>query len=200
MKFLKTCTTLILASFFSSTFITAQEVNLSKGNLEILKGETTINIEFTYEKMSVGDYSKESEYIKKRTEELNEKSPGSGDAWAIKWQEDKVEKFEPKFILGFTKLNKITISKDAKYTLIFNTKALEPGYQAGIAKKNAGIDGTVTLVETANRAKKLAVLSVERPGENKFRGAAFDAGARIADAYYLTGQKVGKYIKKGGDD
>jgi hypothetical protein len=197
MKLVKYFATVILALFFSTAFVNAQEVDLSKGNLEVLKGETSINIEFTYEKMSVGDYSKESEYIKKRTEELNEKSPGSGDAWAIKWQEDKAGKFEPKFILGFTNLSKITVSKDAKYTLIFNTKALEPGYQAGIAKKNAGIDGTVTLVETANRTKKLAVLSVERPGENKFRGAAFDAGARIADAYYLTGQKVGKFIKKG---
>jgi hypothetical protein len=199
MKFLNHCSAILLALLCCLTFVKAQEVNLSKGNLAILKDETTINIEFIYEKMSVGDFSKEAEYIKKRTEELNEKSPGSGDAWAVKWQEDKVEKFEPKFILGFTKLSKMTVNKDAKYTLIFNTKALEPGYQAGIAKKNAGIDGTVTLVETANRTKKLAVLSVERPGENKFRGAAFDAGARIADAYYLTGQKVGKFIKKGGD-
>jgi hypothetical protein len=30
-----------------------------------------------------------------------------------------------------------------------------------------------------------------------FRGAAFDAGARIADAYYQTGQKLGKFIVKG---
>jgi hypothetical protein len=197
MKLSKKIATVTLALFFSATFVKAQEVDLSKGDLAILKGETTINIEFTYEKMSVGDYNKEADYIKKRKEELDAKGPGEGDAWAIKWQEDKAEKFEPKFILGFTKLSGMTVSKEAKYTLIFNTKALEPGYQAGIAKKNAGIDGTVTLVETASRTKKLAVLSVERPGENKFRGAAFDAGARIADAYYLTGQKVGKYIKKG---
>jgi hypothetical protein len=196
MKFLKHCSAILLALLCCLTFVNAQEVNLSKGNLAILKDETTINIEFIYEKMSVGDFNKEADYIKKRTEELNEKSPGSGDAWAIKWQEDRAQKFEPKFILGFTKLSKMTVSKDAKYTLIFNTKALEPGYQAGIAKKNAGIDGTVTLVETANRTKKLAIISVERPGENMFRGAAFDAGARIADAYYLTGQKVGKFIKK----
>jgi hypothetical protein len=199
MKLIIKYVAIILVLISAATAANAQEVGLSKGNLDILKDETTINIEFTYEKMSVGDFNKEADYIKKRTEELNEKSPGSGDAWAVKWQQDKAEKFEPKFILGFTKLSKITVSKDAKYTLIFNTKALEPGYQAGIAKKNAGIDGTVTLVETASRVKKLAVLSIERPGANMFRGAAFDAGARIADAYYLTGQKVGKFIKKGGE-
>ena len=73
---------------------------------------------------------------------------------------------------------------------------MEPGYQVGISKKNAGIDGTVTIVETANRAKKLITIMVERPDENKWRGAAFDAGSRIADAYYLTGQKIGKFISK----
>ena len=90
----------------------------------------------------------------------------------------------------------MTASADAKYTLIFNTKAMEPGYSIGISKRNAGIDGTVTIVETANRKKIIAVLYIERPPENKWRGAAFDAGSRIADAYYLSGQKIGKFILK----
>jgi len=195
MKFLKTYMA-ILVLLLSSTFIKAQEVDISRGDLSIIKGETTINIEFTYEKMGVGDFSKEAEYIRKKKEELNTKEAGTGDTWAIKWEEDKAMKFEPKFILGFTNLSKMTVSKDAKYTLIFNTRSLEPGYSVGVSKRNAGIDGTVTIVETANRTKKLIVLTVERPGENKFRGAAFDAGARIADAYYLSGQKVGKFIIK----
>ena len=127
---------------------------------------------------------------------MNDKEKGSGEIWAAKWEEDKTQKFAPKFILGFTNLSKMTVSKDAKYTLIFNTKALEPGYSIGVAKKNAGVDGTVTIVETASPAKKLIVISVERPGENMWRGAAFDAGSRIADAYYLDGQKVGKFLVK----
>jgi hypothetical protein len=180
----------------TATSAKSQEVDMSKGDLSILKDETSVNIEFTYEKMSVGDFGKEADYIKKKKDEANAKEAGTGDTWAIKWEEDKSMKFEPKFVLGFTNLSGLTVSKDAKYTLIFNTKALEPGYSIGISKRNAGIDGTVTIVESANRVKKLAVLSVERPEENKFRGAAFDAGSRIADAYYLSGQKVGKFIKK----
>lgn len=173
-----------------------QTVDLNKGDLSILAGETTINIEFTFEKMSVGDFGKEADYIKAKTAEYNAKEAGTGDSWAKKWEEDKTGKFAPKFILGFTNQSKMTVSKEAKYTLIFNTKALEPGYSVGVSKRNAGIDGTVTIVETANRDKKLIVISVERPGENMFRGAAFDAGSRIADAYYLSGQKVGKFILK----
>jgi hypothetical protein len=187
---------IIAGILFGSLTGFSQEVDLTKGDLSILKGETTINIEFTFEKMSVGDFSKEADYIKTKTAEYNAKEPGSGDIWAAKWEQDKVNKFGPKFILGFTNLSKMTAGKEAKYTLIFNTKALEPGYSVGVSKRNAGVDGTVTIVETANRDKKLVVLSVERPGENMWRGAAFDAGSRIADAYYLDGQKVGKFILK----
>jgi hypothetical protein len=195
MKMIKALTALMFG-FFAISFAQAQTVDLTKGDLALLKGETTINIEFTYEKMTVGDDGKEEAYIKRKRQEMNDKEHGSGEIWAAKWDLDKKDKFEPKFILGFTKENKMTVSPTAKYTLIFNTRALEPGYQVGISKKNAGIDGTVTIVETANRDKKLIVLMVERPGENKWRGAAFDAGSRIADAYFLTGQKVGKFIQK----
>jgi hypothetical protein len=192
----KHCLVVLFALLFIPTFTIAQDVDIIKGELIFLKDEKTINIEFTYEKMVVGDDGKEADYIKRKTAELNAKEAGTGDTWAIKWQEDKAMRYEPKYILGFTNLSGMTVSKDAKYTMIFNTKALEPGYSIGVSKRNAGIDGTVIIVETANRAKILAKLSVERPGENKFRGAAFDAGSRIADAYYLTGQKVAKFIKK----
>ena len=195
MKFMKSSMTFAALLFFSISAF-AQEVDLTKGDLSILKDEKTINIEFTYEKMSVGDFSKEADYIKKKREEYNEKEKGSGEIWAAKWEEDKATRFGAKFILGFTAQSKMTVSKDAKYTLIFNTKAIEPGYSVGVSKRNAGVDGTVTIVETANRAKKLAVLSVERPPENMWRGAAFDAGSRIADAYLLDGQKTGRFILK----
>lgn len=197
---MKMCKTIVLFIFLlSGISSSAQLVNLSRGDLSILKDEKTINIEFTYDKMTVGDDGKEADYIKRKRTEMNEKEQGSGEIWARKWEEDKKGRYEPKFTLGFTNLSKMTVSSEAKYTLIFNTKALEPGYQVGVSKRNAGIDGTVTIVETANRAKKIIVLSVERPDENKWRGAAFDAASRIADAYYLTGQKVGKFIAKGGE-
>lgn len=196
MQFPKPCLALLIAFLFICFATNAQDVNQMKGNVFMLKDEKTVNVEFTYDKMSVGDYGKEAEYIKTKKKEMNDKEAGTGDTWAIKWEEDKAMRYEPKFILGFTNLSGFTVAKDAKYTLIFNTKAMEPGYSIGISKRNAGIDGTVTIVETANRTKILATLSVERPDENKWRGAAFDAGSRIADAFYLSGQKVGKYIKQ----
>lgn len=185
---------LLMMVLGSVTF--AQDVDINSGDLSVLKGEKTINIELTYVKMSVGDFGKEEIYIKKRIEELNAKEPGSGDTWAKKWEEDKLNRFNIKFIEGFTGTSGMSALTDSKYTMIVNTKAMEPGYQVGISKRNAGIDGTIIIVETANRNKKIASLYFERPPENKWRGAAFDAGSRIADAFYLTGQKAGKFFKK----
>jgi hypothetical protein len=179
---------------FDSSF--AQEVDLTKGDLSVLKGEASINVEMTYEKMSVGDFNKEADYIKKRIEEENKKDPPNGDKWKTEWEAQKVNYFGEKFMLGITKQYEIKIDKSAKYTLIFNTKALEPGYQVGVSKRNAGVDGTVTLIETGKPEKKLAVLFVERKPETKWRGAAFDAKSRIGDAYFVDGVAVGKFIKK----
>lgn len=174
----------------------AQEVDLTKGDLSILKGETSINIEFTYEKMAVGDFNKEADYIKKRVEEEDKKDPPNGDNWKKEWEQQKVSYFGEKFTLGLTKFYEVKIDKGAKYTLIVNTKALEPGYQVGISKRNAGVDLTITLIETGKPEKKLAVLYVERKAETMWRGAAFDAKSRIGDAYFVDGVAAGKFFKK----
>ena len=174
----------------------AQEVDLTKGDLSILKGETKINIELTYEKMAVGDFNKEADYTKKKIEEQNAKDPPNGDKWAFEWEDQKKNYFGDKFMLGFFKSFEMKYDKTAKYTLIFNTKALEPGYQVGVSKKNAGVDGTLTLIETGKPEKKLAVIYVERKPESMWRGAAFDAKSRIGDAYFVNGLAVGKFFKK----
>ncbi len=195
MKTIKFCFTIAAILFCSLTGF-AQEVDLTKGDLSILKGETSVNFEFTYEKMAVGDFSKEADYIKKRVEELNTKEPGTGDKWVIEWEEQKKNYFGDKFMLGFFKTYEMKYDKSAKYTLIFNTKAMEPGYSIGISKRNAGVDGTITLIETGKPEKKLAVLYVERKAETMWRGAAFDAKSRIGDAYFVDGLAVGKFFKK----
>lgn len=195
MKTIKFCLALAGIVFGCLTGF-AQEVDLTRGDLSILKGETSINFEFTYEKMAVGDFSKEADYIKKRVEEENKKDPPNGDKWKAEWEEQKVNYFGDKFMLGFFKSYEMKYDKSAKYTLIFNTKALEPGYQVGVSKKNAGVDGTLTLIETGKPEKKLAVLFVERKPESMWRGAAFDAKSRIGDAYFVDGQAVGKFFKK----
>lgn len=173
----------------------AQKIKTNSGNPDILKPEMTINIEFVYDNISVGKYKNEQDYINAKTEEYNKKEPGKGDSWAASWKRDKEARFEPKFEELFTSNSGMTISDKAKYTLIFKTLTMEPGFNIGITRKNAEIDAEVWIVETANRENKVCVLTISNvPGGTAF-GYDFDTGLRISEAYANAGKKLAKYLK-----
>lgn len=173
----------------------AQKVKTSSGNPDILKSETSVNVEFVYDGMSVGKYKTEQEYVAAKTSEYNSKEAGKGDSWAQSWQTSKANRYQPKFIELFTENSKMTIDKNAKYTIIFKTLSIEPGFNIGITRKNAQIDAEIWIVETANKDNKVAVLTVsDVPGGTAF-GYDFDTGLRISEAYANAGKKLGKFIK-----
>lgn len=191
-----------MKSFFLAAVLTAvsvggyaQKIKTREGNVDALKNETTINIEFTYDNMSVGKFDNEQDYIKKKTDEYNKKEAGKGDKWAKDWVADREGRFEPKFIELFTEYSKMTESSKAKYTLIFHTTSTEPGFNVGVMRKNAYIDAEVLIVETANRSNVIAKLTVDNaPGRDVF-GYDFDTGERLKEAYAKAGKSLGKYIK-----
>lgn len=195
--------TIVLAvtavSFFAGQ-ASAQKIKTVEGDPSVLKNESNINIEFTYDNISVGKFDKEADYIKKKTDEYNAKTPGRGDIWAKDWIADRQNRYEPKFIDLYMITSKKTISKDAKYTLIFKTKSIEPGYNvaggmvAFGGRKNAEIDAEVWIVETANRDKKIAVLTVDNAPGGVWGGYDYDTGTRIAESYAISGKKLAKYI------
>lgn len=194
MKKLKITLALMAVSFFVLS-AQGQKVKNTSGNADILKSESTINIEFNYDNISVGKYKTEQEYVTAKTDEYNKKEAGKGDSWAKSWANDKESRFEPKFIELFIRESGMTVSKDAKYTLIFKTTSIEPGYNIGISRKNAQIDAEVWIVETANKANKLATFTIDNvPGGTAF-GYDFDTGLRISEAYANSGKKLGKYLK-----
>lgn len=185
----------VLAMSFLFLQANAQKIKTNSGNPDILKAETTLNIEFVYDNISVGKFKSEAEYIKAKTEEYNKKEAGKGDTWAASWARDKAARFEPKFIELFNINSGMTESKSAKYTLIFKTLAIEPGYNIAISRKNAEIDAEVWIVETDNRDKKVCTLSISNvPGGTAF-GYDFDTGLRISEAYANAGKKLAKYLK-----
>lgn len=174
---------------------TAQKIKTQSGNADILKSENSVNIEFVYENVSVGKYKNENDYIKAKTEEYNKKEAGKGDTWAASWARDKQARFEPKFIELFTANSGMTVSKDAKYTLIFKTLSIEPGFNIGITRKNAEIDAEIMIVETANRGNTVATMTISNvPGGTAF-GYDFDTGLRISESYANAGKKLAKYLK-----
>ena len=194
MKILASAIATLAIAFCTSTAV-AQKVKVTSGNPDILKPETTVNIEFVYENMSVGKYKTEKEYVAAKTEEYNKKEPGKGDSWAKSWESDKKGRYEPKFIELFTLNSGMTVKKDAKYTIIIRIVSIEPGYNVGISRKNAEIDVEVSIVETANRDNKACVITVNNiPGGAPF-GYDFDAGLRISEGYANAGKKLAKYLK-----
>ncbi len=185
----------ILAILLFALQVDAQKIKTISGNDDVLKPETSINIEFVYDGLSVGKYSNEQDYIKAKTEEYNKKEPGKGDTWAASWARDKASRFEPKFIELFKINSGMSVMTDAKYTLIFKTISIEPGYNIGISRKNAQIDAEVWIVETANRSNKVATFTIyDVPGGTAF-GYDFDTGLRISEAYANAGKKLAKSLK-----
>lgn len=175
----------------------AQKIKITEGDLSALAGQTTVNIDFTYDNMSVGKFKKEQDYIDDRVVAYNKKEPGVGDTWATHWVDDRQSRFEPKFIELFEKYSDLKVSskKDAKYTLIVHTVSTEPGFNVGIMRKNSEIDLEVLLVETADKSKVMAKLVANNIPGRSFGGYDFDTGLRIMESYEMGGKAIGKFIR-----
>ena len=192
---MKRFTGLLLVTCLLGLQTNAQKVKTTSGNDDILKSESSINIEFNYDNISVGKYKNEPEYIAAKTEEYNKKESGKGDSWAASWKNDRESRYQPKFIELFTLSSGMSVAKDAKYTMIVKTISIEPGWNIGISRKNAEIDLEVWIVETANKSSKLATFTISNvPGGTAF-GYDFDTGLRISEAYAKAGKSLGKSLK-----
>jgi hypothetical protein len=192
---MKKITALLLFSFLFCLQINAQRVKTTSGSDDILKSESSLNIEFNYDNLSVGKYKNEQDYIVAKTEEYNKKEAGKGDAWAASWKNDRQARYEPKFIELFKITSGMSIVTDAKYTMIVKTVSIEPGWNIGISRKNAEIDLEVWIVETANKSNKLATFTINNvPGGTAF-GYDFDTGLRISEAFAKAGKSLGKSLK-----
>lgn len=186
---------LIASSLFITASVAAQRIKLVDGDLASLKSEKNINIEFTYDNMGVGKFKTEKEYVASKTAEYNKSEAGKGDKWAAAWVDDRASRYENKFSELFTENAGLTEDAKAKYTLIFHTTFTEPGFNVGVMRKNAYIDGEALIVETANKSKVIAKLTVDKsPGRDAF-GYDFDTGWRISEAYAKAGKSLGKYIR-----
>ena len=195
MKFYST-TTLLLLLLVTSFKVAAQRLKLTDGSLTALKNESSISTSFTYDDMKVGKFDKESEYVNNKKADYNKKEAGKGDTWAKNWESDRAARFEPKFDELLEKASDLTIKKGSKYTLIFKTTFTEPGFNIGIMRKNAEINGDAWVVETANPTTAIAKISVEKALGRTFGGYDFDTGERISEAYADAAKALGSFIKK----
>jgi hypothetical protein len=194
MKSIKPLSLFLFLALFSMAAV-AQRIKLTEGSLSGLKNENKIYFEFRYDDMKVGKFEKEADYISDKTADLNKKEAGRGDSWSKAWVNDRAEHFEPKFKELFAKSSEMAVEPSAKYTLIFHTTFTEPGFNVGVWRKNAEINGEAWIVETADKSKPIAKISLQKALGRTFGGYDFDTGVRISEAYADAGKALGKFIR-----
>jgi hypothetical protein len=178
-----------------------QKIKQLSGSLPPLKGEKTLNIQYVYDGLHVGEMQ-ESDYIKKKVTEYNSKEPGKGDKWKENWFNDRKTRYQPKFEELFNKyLEEIGMAAkegatDARYTVIVKTIMIEPGFNVGVMRRPARIEVEMIIIETNKPEVKIAEFSVVNIPGADVMGYDFDSGLRISEAYAKLGKEFGKYIGK----
>lgn len=192
----------IVAVALVSNDSAAQKINLKSGDFNVLSGQKTINVEYDYSEFGVGKFATEKEYLEKKSAEYNAKESGKGDNWKKAWVDDRKNRYEPKFEELFNKgmedkgLMLVGGRPDSKYTLVVHTKYVEPGFNVGVMRKNATVDYEIDLVESADKSKPVAELSMLKVPGGQFGGYDFDSGVRIAESYAKAGKSLAAYLDK----
>ncbi len=178
----------------------AQKIKVTSGDLDFLKGQTAINVEYNYDNMGVGKFDKEEDYINEKVEDYNKKEAGRGDKWRESWIADREERFEPKFEELLNKnLEKSNVKAgefpDAAYTMLVKTTYTEPGFNVGVVRKNAYTDYEVVFIENETQEEVATMTIVKSPGLGAM-GYDFDSGLRIQESYAKAGKELGQYLAK----
>lgn len=183
----------------ATTTAMAQKIKLIQGDLGALSGQTSLNVQYDYSSFTVGKNLTEAQYIQDKKKKYNDDEPGRGDTWEKSWINDRESRYEVQFKEEFEKQSGMTIGNNpnAKYTLIFKTTHVEPGYNIYVSRKNASLDGEAWIVETANPSNVIAKMSVDNCPGRTFGGYDYDTGTRIQESYAVAGKGLGKFLKKG---
>ncbi|MFH0866405.1 MAG: hypothetical protein V1904_09420, partial [Bacteroidota bacterium] len=177
------------------------KIKVVTGDLNFLKGEKMVNVQYDFSEMKVGGFDEE-DYVSKKVEEKNKKEAGSGDKWKEAWENDKTTKFEPKFEELMNKYlldDSITVGQDTSgtnYTVILKTTFLEPGYNVGVSKKPAYINVDIIFVANSDPTKNLTKLVMTNVLGQGAMGYDYDTGYRISEAYAKCGKSLAAYIDK----
>lgn len=194
----------IAIMFMVGAFVNAQDIKDAKGNLSVLKDQNSVNLEFDYSGLKLlKENLTEAEYVKKRSEELNTKTPGVGDSWIKKWNGSKEMIWNPKFsellnVVLFKEKKNLVFKENntsAKYTVIVVADWIFPGWDVSVMKQPAKVSTTIKLVETANRANVVYEAKfIHAPGDQW--GSNFSNESRIGEGFAKTGKTLAKLILK----
>lgn len=195
---------LVLSVLFVSSMMSAQRMDVVKGNFDFLNDQKEINVQFDYSELTLMKENKsEATYVEERTRDLNEKHKNVGDIWAKKWEASKELSWNPKFL---ELVNVVLSKKDvdvsfqegltaAPYTLIVKSVWIYPGWDVMMMKQPAKVTTLLTFVETGNPTNVLAeITSKDAPGDQW--GNNFSNETRIGEGYAKTGKSLAQRLLK----
>lgn len=195
---------LVLSVLLVSSVMTAQRMDVVKGNFDFLKDQKEINVQFDYGELTLMKENKsEATYVEERTRDLNEKHKNVGDIWAKKWEASKELSWNPKFL---ELVNVVLSKKDvdvsfqegltgAPYTLIVKSVWIYPGWDVMMMKQPAKVTTLLTFVETGNPTNVVAeITSKDAPGDQW--GNNFSNETRIGEGYAKTGKSLAQRLLK----
>jgi hypothetical protein len=180
----------------------AQDAFLYNGSPNVLKEQTNLNIEFVYEGMKVGEFTEEI-YLKQKKSEF--RKAAEGDKFVKKWSSDRTDIYEPKFVeqlnKGLKRMNLVAAKNapDSKYTMLVQTKKLEPGYFNGSNgnKRDTYVNLQVVIVDSENRDQVLCTIKAENlVGVTDEPTDMKETTMKITNAYALAADKISKLITK----
>lgn len=176
----------------------AQKVTLLEGDVSALKGQTTIQVTFTYDSMLVETSTPEERFVRMKKSELEEKQAGLGARWEKAWIEDRKWKLEPAFKNMFARTLKISTIGKSQYSFIFHTRRTVPGWNFGVAlvQQESIIDGEAILIDNDDPTKVLARLDLTgMDGRGTIAQHAWETGDQIAKAYETAGRELAYFVK-----
>ncbi len=181
--------------------LNAQKIKVVEGDISVLKGQSKVLIQYTYNDLKVGKLT-EAEYIEKKRKEADERESGGGDKWESAWKADRVEHYKPKFEDLFNKYNDKTnimvgsSFDDANYIMTIQTDFIEPGWNIGISRSPAFINLTIKIAESANPDTPTVIIELLKSPGSDAMGYDFDSGYRIGEAYAKAGKEFAKMLAK----
>lgn len=208
-KTMKTMGVAAVAVLLVPVALMAAKAKVVSGDLAILKGQTTIDVEFEYTGLTVGGKgTPEAQWLAEEVAKRNGKKAGSGDAFQATWVSSRTELYAPRFLEELNKelakagAKAVLGGGAAKYTLIVRTVQVEPGANIGF-NTQAWATLEVRLVETAKKEVALATIGIEkiRPATKKVGGiklGGYDAESRLAECYDDGGEALGELLVKLG--
>lgn len=185
----------LLLAVTSLVAVPSKAQELTKGSLAFLKDVSEMNVSFVYDKLRVGELGKEANYIKKKKAEKEAKEVGKGEEWEKSWYADRQKRYHPKFIELFTKYSDIKLIEDSasKYTMVVDTRFIEPGYNVGISSGYAEVEMEIAIFDASDKKKPVCKIRVDREKGGK---GQFDTGLRIGEAFARAGKDLGKLVNK----